>query len=276
MNWTSWWRKWCQKREVNGEKLLGGQVNECKVEAQHTPTARVLHVLMQPKFYHNLSVHMFGCLCQDIQPSHFPSCCHIYSWFLNQASEFQVDQGSAQFPAFPLQFPVLSLPKTQMKHCIIVDHLVHVSLFFQCFIFLCPSAKTCSFSLHVSLAEGHMHPFGDWHVITHRLNKAGLEKEGLISSDASAPFGFVPRNIVRSHPVAHDTISASDCFFTVLLCLLWRGENCPTHGACLVRLPFLVRFCFDPCFIRARFAAPFSGRRSHSRVTRTNATYVNL
>lgn len=49
MNWTSWWRKWWQKKEMSRKRLLGGWVNECRFEAQHTPTVKVLHVLMQPK-----------------------------------------------------------------------------------------------------------------------------------------------------------------------------------------------------------------------------------
>ena len=121
---------------MSRKRLLGGWVNECRFEAQHTPTMKVLHILMQPKLCHDFLVHMLRCLCQDIQPSPFSSCCQICSWFSNQTPKFQVNQGPAQFLAFPLQFPILFLPKTQVKHCVVVDNLVHLALFSQCFIFL--------------------------------------------------------------------------------------------------------------------------------------------
>ena len=52
--------------EMSGKRRLRGCIGKCRFGAQHTPTVKVLHVLMQPKLCHCFSIHVLRCFRQNI------------------------------------------------------------------------------------------------------------------------------------------------------------------------------------------------------------------
>ena len=104
MNWTSWWRKWWQKKEMSRKRLLGGWVNECRFEAQHTPTVKVLHVLMQPKL-----VIVFQSMCSDASAKTsslllFLLVAKIVLGFLTKHLNLKLINALLSFLQFPFNF----------------------------------------------------------------------------------------------------------------------------------------------------------------------------